>query len=257
MKPSIPNIIKKEKTSSLTLVSRSTVPENLKYTEYKPYLRKDFFYSCAYCTMTESEAQAIRFTIDHYEPRSSYPNLENQYNNLMYACDECNTRKGNRNPPPEARSKGYRFFRPDHDFHHEHFEKNGIRLKSKSNIGHYTIEAIDLNRQSLRRLRDIRTRLIGCEQYVTEGILALRGFPIDRLPPHIKQQAAESIKKAKNMADMLASNIDSLLMKYAQSPLIDPNDSVEEARITQRNSELKKIEALYPGNWRTRVQAKK
>ena len=56
---------------------------------------------------------AIRFTIDHYEPRSARPELENDYNNLMYCCDTCNSLKGDRCPPQSARHDGFRFYRPD------------------------------------------------------------------------------------------------------------------------------------------------
>jgi 5-methylcytosine-specific restriction endonuclease McrA len=80
------------------LVTRTTVPPAKHYSEYKEVLRQDFFHSCAYCTMAESEAQGIRFTIDHYEPQKARPELINYYDNLMYACEECNLRKGDRYP---------------------------------------------------------------------------------------------------------------------------------------------------------------
>ena len=83
---------------------------------------------------------AIRFTIDHYEPRWASPELLNEYQNLMYSCDECNMRKGDLVPPPAARSKGVRFFRPDQDAHADHFELNGIRLDSKTGIGEFTVD---------------------------------------------------------------------------------------------------------------------
>ncbi|MGC1294505.1 MAG: hypothetical protein WA869_05640 [Alloacidobacterium sp.] len=60
---------------SSALVERSVVPKGLQYGNYKKYLRYDFMYSCAYCSMSEAEAQAIRFTIDHYEPRNARPEL--------------------------------------------------------------------------------------------------------------------------------------------------------------------------------------
>src|ERR1700722_5601923 len=95
------------------IVTRSQVEPGKRYTEYRQPLRRDFFYSCAYCTMTEFEAQSIRMTIDHYEPRNARRDLENDYTNLMYACTVCNERKGDRYPPPEARADGKRFFRAD------------------------------------------------------------------------------------------------------------------------------------------------
>ncbi len=167
----------------------------------------------------------------------------------MYACDECNQRKGNRSPPETARNSGVRFFRPDQDFHHEHFEKSGIRLKPKSITGKFTIDAIDLNRLTLRRIREIRSRLTECDRFVAGGISALRTIHIDHLPAHIKAQAANSIRNASRMGKMLADNIDLLLSDYARSPLID-SDPEATARTIERASELKKLEALYPGSWR-------
>ena len=175
------------------LVTRTDVPHGLQYGKYRDYLRHDFFYSCAYCTMSESEAQAIRFTIDHYEPRKACPELEHEYANLIYSCGECNLRKGDRCPPHKARPDGYRFFRPDQDAYPEHFQVRGVRVEPKSHAGEYSIEALDLNRLALRRLRDIRKRLTKCDQLVAEGVLALRKFHIDQLPSNVKALAASSI----------------------------------------------------------------
>lgn len=231
------------------LVVRTNVPLGLKYGEYKPFLRHDFFCSCAYCTMTESEATAIRFTIDHYEPRVARPDLEHEYSNLMYACDECNLRKGNRTPPVEARTAGFRFFRPDEDARQDHFEKNGLRLNAKSNVGTFTIAALDLNRLSLRRLRDIRDRVTKCDQFAADGVMALRGFRIDRLPPHVKAKAALAIKRAVALAQEAGEDIDALLRDYARSPL-DAKDGESAQIAAERRAKLKHLEGLYPGAWR-------
>jgi hypothetical protein len=205
--------------SSSALVTRSTVPAGLTYSEYREYLRYDFFYSCAYCTMSEAEAQAIRFTIDHYEPRNARPDLLDEYENLMYSCGECNLRKGDRSPPPQARADGYRFFRPDSDLHEDHFQESGRRLQGKSHVGQYSIEALDLNRLSLRRLREIRERLTECHGLVVEGVLGLRKFPIDRLPPNVRGRALSAINRAGAAGTKIVDGIDSLLRDYARSPL--------------------------------------
>ena len=236
-----------ERNSSL--VTRSSVPVGLKYSAYKPYLRRDFFYSCAYCTMSEAEAQAIRFTIDHYEPKSAREDLEDDYSNLMYACDECNMRKGNRCPPASARADGFRFFRPDIDAYEQHFEKNGIRLRHKTTVGEFTIDAIDLNRMSLRRLRDIRQRLTDCDRYVVAGVLALKNFHIDQLPSSIKNQAVNTIKRAAKIAEKMANEIDELLREHAKSSL-DAEDHEFVERTKKRAKKLKGLAALYPDNWR-------
>jgi hypothetical protein len=231
------------------LITHSAVTPNLPYKEYRQALRRDFFFTCAYCTISESEATAIRFTIDHYEPRHARPDLVNEYTNLMYACDVCNQRKGNRNPPPGARAKGVRFFRPDKDVYSDHFVCSGIRLESKTNIGHYSIEAIDLNRLSLRKLRDIRKRLTDCYPLVAEGVLALRAIHIDRLPKHVKGSAAGTIVKAVLLADQMAEEIDGLLRRFARAPLIDPDPEAEK-RAQERFANLNDLKILLPGTWR-------
>ncbi len=235
--------------SDRSLVVRSQVPVVKEYTEYRPYLREDFFWSCAYCTMSEAEAQAIRFTIDHYEPKSSRPDLEIEYTNLMYACDECNRRKGNLTPSPAARANDFRFFRADQDVRRDHFEANGVRVEPKSNVGDFSITALDLNRQMLRRLRELRQRLTNCEAHVTEGIIALRNFHIDQLPPEIKGKASKAISDVSATADGITERIDAILRENAKSSLIDHDPNAEQERL-EKQMKMNSFQALHPGAWR-------
>lgn len=240
-----------EPATAVAIVTRSNVPAGLEYTKYRPYLRNDFYHSCAYCTTTESEAQAIRFTIDHYVPQNAAPQLVNEYTNLMYACDECNQRKGDRHPPPDAQAAGYRCFRPDVDKFAEHFRLglSGIVIDAKSKTGDYTIEALDLNRHMLKRIRDIRQRLTECDKYVAEGVLALRENSIDKIPPNIRAKALKAIQDSTRLAGKFADEIDELLQNHAKSELID-EDIEAEARLKERTASLKSMQSLYPGSWR-------
>jgi HNH endonuclease len=237
------------------LIVRSDVPLGLSYTEYKQELRYDFFYSCAYCTMCETEATGIRFTIDHYEPQSARPDLRNFYSNLMYACDECNIRKGDRIPSQSARQSHFRFFRPDNDHFEDHFELKGLRISSKSEIGYFTIEALDLNRQGLRRIREIRDRLTASSELVAGGIRGLRTFHIDRLPPAVRGDVLRTIGRATGLQDQLDAEVDALLRKYAQAPILDPDQDAPE-RAKERARRLAELRVLYPGIWRGRDGAK-
>jgi hypothetical protein len=232
---------------SNSLVVRSQVTPGQAYPAHKESLRKDFVYSCAYCTMCESEAHAIRFTIDHYEPKSVMPELADDYENLMYCCDTCNALKGSRCPPQKARDEGYRFFRPDRDARSDHFEKSGIRLNSKTKIGSYTIDGVELNRQSLRRLRDLRERLTKCDEFVTNGILALKKFHIDQLPAGIKGSAIRAVRDAEAMSERIKEDIDAVLGDYARSPFIDPDPDVRSR--AESLARLRAIEAMLPGQW--------
>jgi HNH endonuclease len=235
------------------VVRSSDVPPDRPYNEYKQWLRHDFFCSCAYCSMSEAEAQARRFTIDHYEPKKARPELVNDYNNLMYCCDECNMRKGDRCPPLSARENGIRFFRPDADRWQEHFERNGVRLVPVSKVGSFTIDAVDLNRKALRTLREIRERIAHCNDQISQGVLALKRFPIDRLPPQIRAKALQYIKQAVRVDQDLTKAIEHVLRESAKSPLLDEDSAPElQERMRERQARLDETEALHPGIWRKR-----
>jgi hypothetical protein len=229
------------------LVIRSAVEPVSNYREYKEVLRKDFRFSCAYCSTSECEAQAVRMTIDHYEPRKARPDLEHAYSNLMYACDQCNSRKGDRCPPEDARATGYRFFRADEDRWGDHFRLNGRRLDPESNTGFYSVEALDLNRHGLQKLRELRERLYECERVVAEGLRGLQGFPIDLLPPPIRGRAAALMKKAGLSREQLADDIDAILEGLSRSEFLEPDS---DAHAQDRSQKLNATEALFAGSWR-------
>lgn len=232
-----------------TLVQRSTVTPGLPYTEYKQSLRYDFYYSCAYCCVAESEAGGVRFTIDHYEPQKARADLVNVYDNLMWTCDECNRRKGDRTPPQNARDSGFRFFRPDYDVHLDHFALNGNILKSKSNTGYFTIEALDLNRDALQRVRDVRRRIYECDEAIAAGVLALSKFPIDRLPTNIRGPALRAIRQLVDTQSTITRSLEDMLRDQAKSHMLDEDVSAE-ARAEVRRTKLQELEGLFPGQWR-------
>lgn len=78
-----------------------TPPTYEKYGEYREYLRKMSRFSCAYCTITESENPGATFNIDHFRPASLFHNLESTCSNLRYACPRCNSYKRQRWISPE------------------------------------------------------------------------------------------------------------------------------------------------------------
>ncbi|MCW5575706.1 MAG: hypothetical protein KIT13_06380 [Burkholderiales bacterium] len=200
--------------------------------------------------MTESEGKAIRFTIDHYEPEHSRPDLVNDYSNLMYSCDTCNSFKTDWDPPAEARADGHKFFRPDEELRGTHFEGTGRHITGKTTTGTFTIQVLDLNRHALKVIRDLRRRLVETDKYVVEGIMALRGYPLDSLPPEIRHKTRESVNEAMATAEELVEEIDALLREYAGSPLVDPDDEKTERAITRAKS-MKEYAGMYPGKvWR-------
>ena len=59
----------------MALIQRTqNTPLKNKYQLYKPFLRIDFEYRCAYCKNREAvEGGSKKFDIDHYKPKSKFP----------------------------------------------------------------------------------------------------------------------------------------------------------------------------------------
>src|SRR3712207_1265694 len=65
------------------------------YEAYKPWLRDEFVFRCAYCLFRERwypDGQAS-FSADHFVPPVVAPDRSLDYDNLIYACVRCNSRK--------------------------------------------------------------------------------------------------------------------------------------------------------------------
>lgn len=64
------------------------------YRRYKDILAEDFKSRCGYTSCSDSWfGGRINFQIDHFKPKSKYPELETRYNNLVYSCSYVNRAK--------------------------------------------------------------------------------------------------------------------------------------------------------------------
>jgi hypothetical protein len=92
---------------------KQTPPQFTQYPKYKPYLQADFLRCCAYCEMSEAYRNGTdAFGVDHFRPRSRFPELECHYPNLYYCCNECNRYKGTTWPAAVSAGKEYGFADP-------------------------------------------------------------------------------------------------------------------------------------------------
>lgn len=65
------------------------------YRRSKPAIARDCSFQCVYCATLEADLGGIRmFHVEHYRPKSKFPDLEKAYSNLYYACPICNIYKG-------------------------------------------------------------------------------------------------------------------------------------------------------------------
>lgn len=232
-----------EASQVTTLVVRATPAKVANYRDYKQLLRVDFWYSCAYCTMTEVEAQGIRFTIDHYEAQVKVPEKETDYGNLLWACDPCNTFKGDLWPDDELTQAGLRFYRPDLDHPEHHFALKGQRVEGQSPIGEFTVEMLDLNREQLRRLRDLRGRLQSSSREILVGLRSLLDIPIDRLPRHVRSRFLELRGKLEGESGKLEMTVGDVVMALSKSIMLD-TDLESRKRAKGRRQYLASVRAL-------------
>ncbi|WP_422861304.1 hypothetical protein [Flagellimonas sp. W118] len=69
-------------------------PKLKPYRKYKDHLRKDFNSKCGYTDCVDFWfGGKSNFHIDHFKPKSVYPELELEYNNLVYSCSFVNRAK--------------------------------------------------------------------------------------------------------------------------------------------------------------------
>lgn len=126
------------------------------YTRYRPFLREDFRFRCAYCLRNEffvgGEAGCV---MDHHRPQGGpygRPDLVSVYENLYWCCNECNSLKGDTWPSPLQYAAGRRFLDPcqpdgDHELHWR-VEEDGT-LTPLTDVGEYTIAHLVLDRAGL------------------------------------------------------------------------------------------------------------
>ena len=93
-------------------VGTGSRPSDSHWRGFRDDLSRVFFSLCAYCE------ESCRGVVDHFRPKSRFPELVYEWSNWVLACDSCNLVKGDKWPPggyvdPCARS---RLGRPENFF---------------------------------------------------------------------------------------------------------------------------------------------
>lgn len=68
-------------------------PSYQAYESYRSFLRDEFDFRCAYCLTREIWKEASDFELDHWCPDKEPESLRTDYDNLVFACRECNGSK--------------------------------------------------------------------------------------------------------------------------------------------------------------------
>src|SRR5260370_24470025 len=65
------------------------------YQSYKPWLRDEYGFRCVYCLCRERwfPDGDDHFSVDHVDAQSEAPERRTEYDNLVFACCQCNSSK--------------------------------------------------------------------------------------------------------------------------------------------------------------------
>lgn len=216
------------------IVVRSAVSAVAHYRDYRDTLRVDFVYSCAYCSMTETEARGLGFEIDHYFPIAAYPQLEVDYAHLMWSCVPCNRRKSDV-VPFQKDGQRYHVLRVDEEDPSSHLELKGDRLIASTPLGTFNIELLDLNRWSLVRVREIRRRLFDSEQLIVSGLRKLAKIGLDQMPPRLRMQFQSVKDKLESRSTEIDRRVREYIVAESRSELLEPDDEAEDRTLRRRD----------------------
>lgn len=129
--------------------SRSTVPARAHYRDYKTELRQDFSQRCGYCDTSDEFFGGERgYQIDHFAPKSQFPDLTCTYTNLVYSCPLCNRAKWNKwigddSSMPNNGSAG--FVDPCDPAIDQHISRDGQgRIVAVTQLGEYMVFNLNL-----------------------------------------------------------------------------------------------------------------
>jgi hypothetical protein len=217
---------------------------------YKEELRRDFCFACAYCTMTELEATAIGYEIDHYQPQSKAGS--DAYANLYWACEPCNQKKKGYWPTPTEADAGHRILRVDLENPELHVTTDvddSTRVSSITELGKFNIEFLGLNFPRMTRLRKIRADAGYSANLIRQGFRALLTMRLDELPQGLKARASKINEDLRRSAETVEMAVDDALRRLAEesskAELLDMDDA---AASRERRAYLESIGRLKTRN---------
>ncbi len=148
--------------SRRTNYSRKRGGSYYQYDHYREEIREDCQLRCVYCDIHENECGGTdSMHLDHFRPQVHFDNLVNDPNNLVWSCPGCNRLKSDHWPAlgtTEAYLGNEGFIEPFLMMRLDFFVVNeGGELYPLKPPAKYQLELLQLNRQSRKQIRLLRT----------------------------------------------------------------------------------------------------
>lgn len=198
------------------------VPPSTGYRKYRACLRWDFGFRCAFCLVHEIDlfkhgAEGMGLTtVEHFEPRSLAPELENDYANCFYACSLCNRSRSNL--PRLSPTSAARLLDPTVDEWGSHFRiyNDSLLPEGSDANAEYTRDAYDLNEPRKVAMRQDR------RENIEYCLRVLRGGPAGQrdLQEFVRRHAADPARTGDARRALELEQILQLTMQKAARDLI-------------------------------------
>ncbi len=180
----------------------------------KPELLEKFKYQCAYCGTKLYDP--LMADIDHFYPKSSYPHLMDELDNLLITCRACNMIKRDKFPIDDDGNP--LLLNPLTEKYSEHIKqtKNGY-LEGITERGRETIAILQLNRASLieQRILDVIKMEFADESILSEHevYMTFKSSMKNALKLN-ETELANDLNLRRQMAYMLYANVITALETY-------------------------------------------
>jgi len=166
------------------------------YQHYRQEIRDDCLKRCVYCDIQEAECGGEELMeLEHFRPQKYFAALSNDPHNLVYSCSGCNRLKSdywpnlNVNQDITVTAEGEGFLDPFSINRNDFFcvMDNG-EIEDLQAPAKYMIHLLALNRESRRRLREIRLEKIRVIEMLDKKISEFQNFRNQNSFPEEQQE---------------------------------------------------------------------
>lgn len=176
------------------------------YTRYRDEISEDSQYRCVYCDCHIDDVGGLdMMQLDHFKPKSIFPDLMNDPNNLVLSCSRCNLLKHDDWIEPSELNDQVGYFDPfscnRKDYYSIH-EDGEIHHNNAS--AYYLIEKLALNRRFLKLNRIKRNAIV--EAF--ESADMLRGYLKDKISNSNDAEFVEILSNVLHAFDNIMSRFE-------------------------------------------------